>query len=158
MVLAIATAMLILFATECVAQVDDRENAKLESWLAERKLDSLLQKQLESRLESTTNTTSREQIGKRLATLYGKRLLSLEGDPQELLKRTRNLIAIYPRFESGRLRVAMLHARYLESETLFRDWIRSGAVVENGGELESTLRTLDAVSYTHLTLPTILLV
>ena len=143
MVLAIATAMLILFATECVAQVDDRENAKLESWLAERKLDSLLQKQLESRLESTTNTTSREQIGKRLATLYGKRLLSLEGDPQELLKRTRNLIAIYPRFESGRLRVAMLHARYLESETLFRDWIRSGAVVENGGELESTLRTLD---------------
>ena len=134
---------MLLFAPIATGQNEnreDRENAALETWLQQRKLDGLLQQQLESRLESTTSSALRDQIAKRLATLYGKRLLSVDGDSQKLLKRTRELIAIYPRFESGRLRVAMLHARYLESETMFRDWIRAGA---------------GPVSYTHLTLPTI---
>ena len=137
---------MLLFAPIATGQNEnreDRENAALETWLQQRKLDGLLQQQLESRLESTTSSALRDQIAKRLATLYGKRLLSVDGDSQKLLKRTRELIAIYPRFESGRLRVAMLHARYLESETMFRDWIRAGAGLDKKNELESTLQTLD---------------
>ena len=141
--------MLLLFAPSAhcqipIGQIEDRENEKLESWLQARKLDGLLQEQLESRLESTNNLSLRQQIAKRLATLYGKRLFSLDGDPQTLLKRTRELIEIYPGFESGRLRVAMLHARHLESETMFRDWIRAGAGLDKKNELETTLETLDA--------------
>ena len=137
---------MLLFAPIATGQNEnreDRENAALETWLQQRKLGGLLQQQLESRLESTTSSALRDQIAKRLATLYGKRLLSVDGDSQKLLKRTRELIAIYPRFESGRLRVAMLHARYLESETMFRDWIRAGAGLDKKNELESTLQTLD---------------
>ena len=124
-------------------EIEVRENDRLESWLEKRKLDGLLQDQLESRLESTLDAKDREQIAKRLATLYGKRLLSVDGDSQELLKQTRELISLYPRFESGRLRVAMLHARYLDSEKMFRDWIRAGAGVDEKTKLESILQRLE---------------
>jgi hypothetical protein len=123
-------------------QIDDRENAALESWLAERKLDDLLLDQLESRFELTTNSQAREELAKRLATLYGQKLLALDKDSQQLLKRTRELISLYPRFETGRLRVAMLHARYLDSEQSFLDWIRTGSKFEAKEELESSLETL----------------
>ena len=135
--------MLLVFATQCFGQIDERENAALESWLIERNLDALLLEQLESRLESTISAASREQVAKRLATLYGKRLLSPDADPQQLLKRTRELIELYPRFETGKLRVAMLHARYLESENLFRDWIRGGAKADARQKLDTTLKVLD---------------
>ncbi|QEG20363.1 hypothetical protein MFFC18_02100 [Mariniblastus fucicola] len=125
-----------------VGQIDDRENETLEKWLAQRNLDSLLLEQLESRLESTSNAASREEIAKRLAELYGNRLLSPDGDPQQLLKRTRELIALYPRFETGRLRVAILHARYIESEKLFRQRIQTGGQFEKQVQLESVLQTL----------------
>ena len=133
----------LLFAVQpAIAQIDDRENAALESWLSERKLDNLLLEQLESRLESTTNAGARQEIAKRLATLYGQKLLSLDEDPQSLLKRTRELISLYPRFETGRLRVAMLHARYLDGEKEFLDWIREGEKFAAKDELESSLETL----------------
>ena len=134
---------MLLFANSAHCQIEDREDVALELWLQQRKLDGLLQQHLESRLESTTDSVLRDEIAKRLATLYGKRLLSVDGDSQKLLKRTGELIAIYPGLETGRLRVAMLHARYLESETMFRDWIRAGAGTGKRNELESTLRTLD---------------
>ncbi len=123
-------------------QIDDQENAVLESWLAERKLDDLLLDQLESRFESTTNSKAREELAKQLATLYGQKLLALDEDSQQLLKRTQELISLYPRFETGRLRVAMLHARYLDSEQGFLNWIRTGSTFEAKEELESSLETL----------------
>ena len=99
---------MLLFANSAHCQIEDREDVALELWLQQRKLDGLLQQHLESRLESTTDSVLRDEIAKRLATLYGKRLLSVDGDSQKLLKRTGELIAIYPGLETGRLRVAML--------------------------------------------------
>ena len=115
----------------------------LEQWLEQRGLDTVLMQQLQSRLESTSDADKRTQVARRLANLYAKELLNGEGPANELIKRTRDLIAIYPQFESGRLRVAMLHARYLESETQFRDWIENGAPSQARVELQKTLTELD---------------
>ena len=131
-----------VFAAPTFGQIDDQENIALETWLASRKLDSLLLEQLESRLESTTNATSRKEIAGRLAMLYGEKLLSVDEDSQPMLKRTRELISLYPGFETGQLRVAMLHARYLDSEKGFLDGIREGAGFEAQEDLESDLETL----------------
>ena len=99
--------------------------------------------QLQSRLESTADADKRTLVARRLANLYAKELLNGEGPADELIKRTRDMIAIYPQFESGRLRVAMLHARYLESETQFRDWIEDGAPTKQRVDLQKTLIQLD---------------
>ena len=142
-VLVLSLTLVWAFAGDTLAQIEQRENRVLEQWLQDRGLDGLLLDQLESRLESTNDLATREQLAKRLASLYGRKLLTLDGDSQALVKRTRDLIALYPQFESGRLRVAMLHSRYLESEKLFRDWIHEGAKPENKPQLETTLRSLD---------------
>jgi hypothetical protein len=130
-------------ASTLVAQIENAEAAKLESWLIERKLDALLLEQLESRLESTFDSQERERIAGRLAELYSSRLLSSKDSSEKWLKRTRELIALYPKFETGRLRVAMLHARYLESENRFRSWFRDGANTGEKEPLESSLVELE---------------
>ncbi len=138
----LAIVFLLLAVQSLPGQIDDHENAVLETWRADRRLDDLLLEHLETRLESATNSSSREEIAKRLATLYGQKLLSLDKDPLPLLKRTRELISLYPRFETGRLRVAMLHARYLDSEKGFLNSIREGGKFAEREDLESSLQTL----------------
>ena len=138
-----ASVLFLFISSTASAQTAQRENRELEQWLEDRGLDDLLLEQFESRLESTTEFAEREQIAKRLAGLYGRKLLSIDGNAQQLIDRTRELIQIYPQFESGRLRVAMLHARYLENEKLFREWFRDGAEFADKAQLEKTMRTLD---------------
>ena len=135
--------MFLLASSTATAQIDQRENEVLEQWLQDRELDSLLLEHLESRLESTTDTKSREQVAQRLAILYGQELLTADGATQDLIDRTRSLIALYPQFKSGRLRVAMLHARYIEGERAFRDWIGAGAAAEPKQDLKQNLTQLD---------------
>lgn len=137
----------ILFASPSLAQETvgiDRaaESKNLATWLQDRNLDALLLEHLESQLESTFDAAQREQIAKRLAEIYSDRLLSATNDSQQWLKRTRDLIALYPKFESGRLRVAMLHARYLEQEKQFRNLFREGKLSAAPNELTLGLERL----------------
>jgi tetratricopeptide (TPR) repeat protein len=141
---AFAVAVCSFCAQSATAQIDQRENAALEAWLSDRKLDDLLLDQLEGRLETTTDGKSREEIASRLANLYRKKLFSFEQNTEPLLKRTRELIAIYPRFETGRLRIAILHASYTKAEKEFREWSRAGAVNAKRSELLKSIRAVHA--------------
>ena len=129
---------------------DAIENQKLEKFLADHQLDSLLLEHLESQLQSTFDSEKRKSIAVRLANLYADQLLKPAGQSQQWLDRTRALVALYPDFKSGRLRVATLHARYRDSDKRFRKWWQAGALSDGREELSLALTTLgrdlDAVS------------
>ena len=125
------------------AQVEELENDRLEKWLEDRGLKELLMRQLRSRVESTSDPEQRQQVARRLANLYAEELLHGTETSQPLIKQTRDLIAVYPQLASGRLRVAMLHARYLEGEQRFREWIQQGARSKERGSLQTSLSELD---------------
>ncbi len=135
--------------------LDQFENRELEQWLSENKLDTLLLEHLESRLQQTNDQQQRRQIAEKLAGLYADQLLQKEGQTQQWLDRTKALVALYPAFESGQLRVATLHARYMEIEIRFREWWNNGAWANDADEqkhstfqenLATLARDLDAVS------------
>ena len=117
---------------------EERERESLESFLAEQNLGTLLVEHLESELEKTSDPEQRKKLASKLAVRYSQKLISLQGNSKELMlwqTKAQRLTAIFPDLNSDELRIASLHARYLDLENQFREAWKLGAKQQTMSDL-----------------------
>jgi Tfp pilus assembly protein PilF len=129
-----------IYVTHCTAQPQSQQRSatfesfeaeRLEEYLIEHQLDLLLIEHLESRLEKTLNRDQRKQLAGRLGQLYSQQLILIHPDGKAETSRWQGkadrLVELFPDLNSDALRVAALHARYLELEKQFQEIWKQGA-------------------------------
>lgn len=105
------------------ADADPQGEARLEAFLAELGLDSVLATQLEDRL-ATASSADRPDLARRLAVAY-QRLLEQSPSPEQregLEVRIAALLADVPEAQSLELRLAMARSEYLRAEEAAERW------------------------------------
>ncbi len=123
LLLLLAWATVSCFPGQIAAQ--DTDSARLESYLESLQLNRLLIEHLEREVGRETDFDQRIQTAGRLARLYTSELFKTQvdsGTARNWIRKSNELLAIYPSLRDSRLTLAILQARYLAEENVFHQW------------------------------------
>ena len=116
---------------------DARESRLLDQYLKSRNLNRLQIRQVEIELSRELDRDRRRALAIRLARLYEQRLLFRQAVDADggLPSRAKNLMQQYPIVASLNLRLAILHAQYVDAQARFESWWDEGRIPAGRAEL-----------------------
>ena len=132
-----------LFVFSGIAFPDDSDNL-LSQYLKSKNLDRLSLRLLETNYASELNPDRQNELVLKLADHYRDLLLnwSPNSASDSIIQRAESLIADHPALISEDLRIAIVHARYSQTESKFLEWWEQSAP---GNERNALLQSLASV-------------